>query len=802
MKPNFDMELRAHMNPSRFTEPRAAQRKRKNVQPSSHRDSCELLEDRGIHKIRRLEDAPENQPRTIPQGGKILGRQKDWRQILCEALNVSPSIMDGDLEFELDAAIDSTLSSASSVQSFVPPLRNPDPFYKILYRIRCHAARDFSTVYSDEPFLSMNDDVMIGSHLTGRSQISDLNRYIERNPGMSFVAIHEYMCCNEIQIINPDDRLIQSNETIKFSSLDLCSALNRLRDIIPNGSEIFAKFEDGVERTRLFCLLYHHTRELFQLSETVTGEAMKKHLMCFIGYLQQHKMPEFQKVDELFGKREVTRRFFQYLFIPKDVYVLKYAQGLEYSRGVQLVSLPTVHISWSDESSSRRPTSDKLISATIEFELQSWGFDGNFQENKWKENFTFRWEVSSVVPMSGLPILPFKFADEETQEMLTKRGNMFWRCRFHNYVSYSGWDFLNQEHFNDSRFVIDCRTHKQIAKSQLRLPQNSLNQSVAQGFRDDLGQTAMDSDEPPEKAFLLTLPIALFGFSMDDKRWRSLLVSRMSDVVWDQKAFHSLVLPEDTKDVIRALVTHRISRSFSTDIIRGKGSGLMLLFHGPPGTGKTLTAESVAEHAKKPLYRVTCGDIGTKPEAVERYLSEVLRLAKLWDCVVLLDEAEVFLQERSLTDLDRNALVSVFLRVLEYHDGILILTSNRVGTLDEGFRSRIQLALEYPKLDGDSRRRVWHNFIERLESDPTVAAEVDLSDLRRNLSTLSKYELNGREIRNAINVARPLASSSGTQVDFNCLKKVIGVQRRFDRYIKDMNEGLDDEKVAREEGKR
>ena len=50
------------------------------------------------------------------------------------------------------------------------------------------------------------------------------------------------------------------------------------------------------------------------------------------------------------------------------------------------------------------------------------------------------------------------------------------------------------------------------------------------------------------------------------------------------------------------------------------------------------------------------------------------------DTVVLLDEADVFLEERDVRDLNRNALVSVFLRALEYYEGILILTSNRVGT--------------------------------------------------------------------------------------------------------------------------
>ena len=130
----------------------------------------------------------------------------------------------------------------------------------------------------------------------------------------------------------------------------------------------------------------------------------------------------------------------------------------------------------------------------------------------------------------------------------------------------------------------------------------------------------------------------------------------------------------------------------------GKGEGLIILLHGGPGTGKTLTAESVAEFAKRPLYRVTCGDIGTDPQGVEEYLKSVLYIGSTWGCVVLLDEADVFLEERTKMDMQRNALVSVFLRVLEYYDGILILTTNRIGTFDEAFKSRIQLALHYPPL--------------------------------------------------------------------------------------------------------
>lgn len=86
---------------------------------------------------------------------------------------------------------------------------------------------------------------------------------------------------------------------------------------------------------------------------------------------------------------------------------------------------------------------------------------------------------------------------------------------------------------------------------------------------------------------------------------------------------------------------------------------------------------------------MTYSDIGTKAIEVERYLESILYLGRIWGCVVLLDEADIFLEQRSLEDLERNALVSLFLRVLEYYDSILILISNRVGIFNEAFRSRI-----------------------------------------------------------------------------------------------------------------
>lgn len=142
----------------------------------------------------------------------------------------------------------------------------------------------------------------------------------------------------------------------------------------------------------------------------------------------------------------------------------------------------------------------------------------------------------------------------------------------------------------------------------------------------------------------------------------------------------------------------------------------------------------------------------------------------------------------------------VFFRILEYYDGILILTSNRVGVFDEGFKSRIQLALHYDNLSLQTRQKVWENFFDRIE---TFDEDIDIPDLRKNVGKLSRYNLNGREIRNAITTARQLASFNGKSLDYSCLRDVIGVTTRFDMYLKDrVNEGLDDDELAKEKGLR
>ncbi|KAH9204623.1 P-loop containing nucleoside triphosphate hydrolase protein, partial [Leptodontidium sp. 2 PMI_412] len=128
--------------------------------------------------------------------------------------------------------------------------------------------------------------------------------------------------------------------------------------------------------------------------------------------------------------------------------------------------------------------------------------------------------------------------------------------------------------------------------------------------------------------------------------------------------FENLVLLAEEKDLLLALAKSHCDAKAKTfdDFVIGKGRGIVILLDGPPGIGKTLTAESVAETIKAPLYTISAGELGS-----QSYNNAVL----------LIDEADIFMEQRTPYELDRNELVAIFLRHMEYFHGVMILTTNR-----------------------------------------------------------------------------------------------------------------------------
>lgn len=102
---------------------------------------------------------------------------------------------------------------------------------------------------------------------------------------------------------------------------------------------------------------------------------------------------------------------------------------------------------------------------------------------------------------------------------------------------------------------------------------------------------------------------------------------------------------------------------------------------------------------------------------------------------------------RNLRTLSANPLYLGVLRALELYDGILFLTSNRVGTFDDVILSSVHVQLFYPDLDEDQRLMLWTTFIKKLEADrPSMQVKYALKEYLRS-SEMREFKMNGREIR-------------------------------------------------------
>ena len=176
-----------------------------------------------------------------------------------------------------------------------------------------------------------------------------------------------------------------------------------------------------------------------------------------------------------------------------------------------------------------------------------------------------------------------------------------------------------------------------------------------------------------------------------------------------------LVLPEEQTDLIDILTAEM--DVLADDIIEGKSGGTTVLCAGPPGVGKTLTAEVYSEIVKRPLYRVHSGQLGLNVAAMETALKDVLTRAQRWGAVVLIDEADVYIRRRD-DNMAANAVVGVFLRVLEYFNGLLFLTTNRADDIDEAIVSRCIAIVKYEPPDADARAKIWHVMMEQFELSP------------------------------------------------------------------------------------
>ncbi|KAL2161688.1 hypothetical protein VTH06DRAFT_8250 [Thermothelomyces fergusii] len=542
------------------------------------------------------------------------------------------------------------------------------------------------------------------------------------------------------------------------------------------------------------------------ISGDLTGSATARaHLEKFVKFIEKYIAPQWHRAA---GTSKRKFRFTDLFAVFQPGELLHFGNSSDSAQGSDNVhgsSQKTYQTAWrlyslcldavNDE---RLDDTDKVSGRSLHVHAYYWDYDGKSYVPV-RETFFIK-DYEGERDITTLEVFPLRFLKdaENVKQALRKQGSRFREVVSKKHLSYDGWTLANGPTITPSPLPVEHIEGDVIIDFVEGYKSDRLSgfgpYSWAQGFDDgDDNDLLYGDDEIPIMHWRSSgkqSRLEMFadirekiqrGEAFFDRLKKEEIDRKESLQTWSEKKDVKELDDDDLMLLPRRVVAYAFrERSLNQDVIRGKGSGLVILLHGVPGVGKTATAEAVAQANKKPLFVITCGDLGFTPRDVEDSLKDIFRLAHLWDCILLLDEADVFLSRRELGDLKRNALVSVFLRVLEYYSGILFLTTNRVGTLDEAFKSRIHVSLYYPRLDLRQTLDIFEVNIELLEKIIKEKQKLN-SELEHNSpkprplfidrqsilgwaerhfyknEATPELRWNGRQIRNAFQIAYSLA---------------------------------------------
>ncbi|KAF2460303.1 P-loop containing nucleoside triphosphate hydrolase protein [Lineolata rhizophorae] len=588
----------------------------------------------------------------------------------------------------------------------------------------------------------------------------------------------------------------------------------RLKSILQEVFEGYEGVTAGLKELSFrapFHSFFYRWDRLVKLSKNLEDEESRSHIRILQEIIGEQIEEEIMLKNDMLAHNVIVFDYLWTIFEPGTV-VYSLVDGQE--RMYRVVSYRY------EKNPGSPPTAFSLSCKYVEWDGFSFGY-GSAQVQISKFDGTKTITDLSVYPAAFYPQY------EELAERLCARGRKFAQLCGFNYKAYKGIvvqspnSNVQNKHNVDSRIVIDAEMYDRFSMSSLGTSVDPLAASVlapkletaaSQCMRDDPSHGHMPLPPPPppppmgpmggilspvrmpgiippppgpngllipadrekkevaelnDEQVLLASPMVR-GYCLKTKAWVLFFVDNVMDISWNDDAFPNLVLPGGYKDLILSFAESQlINKDTFDDVIEGKGQGIIMLLTGDPGVGKTLTAESLAERMRKPLYTLSAGELGSRADRVENKLNMILEIATKWDAILLIDECDIFLERRDNHDLERNKVVSIFLRLLEYYRGVLFLTTNRLAACDPAFKSRIHLTIQYPALTMDARKHVWMTLIRLSHHESDLSYE--------DYCTLADLELNGREIKNVVKTAQLLACRQKMPLMLEHIKTVMKI---------------------------
>lgn len=222
---------------------------------------------------------------------------------------------------------------------------------------------------------------------------------------------------------------------------------------------------------------------------------------------------------------------------------------------------------------------------------------------------------------------------------------------------------------------------------------------------------------------------------------------------FDITQLDSLIMDQTVKDEISSVIKqHQNQDVLFTEWGLGEvieyGRGMTFLFYGGPGTGKTWAAHCIAKVLGTELLIMSAAEIqSSEPGAANRNIQQAFKTAQEEGKVLFLDECDSLITSRAELGMVLAGEVNTLLTEIEKSEGVVILATNRIESMDEALERRISLIAEFPAPDKDQRVDIWKKMLPK---KMPVAEDVTPEEL-------SKYRLTGGQIKNAVLAAARLA---------------------------------------------
>ncbi|KAG1750658.1 hypothetical protein EDD22DRAFT_957927 [Suillus occidentalis] len=488
------------------------------------------------------------------------------------------------------------------------------------------------------------------------------------------------------------------------------------------------------------------------------------HLGKLLEVVEAESKQSAKQLEELLSNNQISFDLLEYYYEEGKSYIYNSGllnNGLDVERPIILVVL---------KSTTR--FLDEGGALLVEMEYFEW--DG--------VRFEKRSLALDFLAFQGTRAISSLFLQPVTDEALAKvtgessPPQFFVKMSNHQYRAWKTLSFL-QQNYDDTPMRSAFSGNQTPRTRRVMIDPVGFNRA-SQGYNPHLRVPLPDNVEE----YIARLPNWIGGYDLEMNRWRTFNIWDLKPVKFDQDAWSKLIMDEDTKDLLRALVDNT---GCSVGGLKQAqfNKGQTVLLKGPPGTGRMTTVHAVCNFLKRPLLTITITASSLLYDHGNLMSDIALRvsLAATWNAVIVVKSADRLLESKNRELMN---CIKAVLRQFESEDCISFWVSSDCG---EELLTQFSTIVDFPELDAAARHRLWLGHFglndpvaicaRALISSSVDQKEIDHSLLLRDIEKLSRHQLDGRMIDNIVRSARALAASNGEHLSIHHIKLVMKTQR-------------------------